>query len=459
MAIKCEICDSTNLLKQDGVFVCQDCGARYTTEEIKKMVTGLAPAPATISVAPTPEPKKETPVQEAKPDKNQEIAQLLEWAEKAYAEGNKGAGDTYLGKAIGINSADRNVIEMCLKQGKTVSRGILKGMIEKTPANKQDAAYEYAYDILEKQGMSLGFPFAEDDYERLKGHGGTVQRLTEKTIPELKMEGFWDIDRLLTIHFKSAIRWMSEYQLPEPTMEEGLSAAAHWGIVAGIFNTDRYFQEADALIPPELKKELYQAFYNACNTVLNGTFYIQVHVSYQHFEYPKVTEDLMIKSYHAINASQPWEAKKWGEAKEVRAKYENLLKKMEADTAAAVAAERAKKNEAYWAAYPEEYNQLKSEKLLLEAKIRKAQNEHQADPKKKAAEQNRRDVVVYEHELRNCGVFQGKRKKELTERIEFLRKEERESTAAYEENTKAYERNLKELQDQLQEVNKKLDRE
>jgi len=34
----CEMCESTDLLKQDGVFVCQSCGAKYSVEDAKKMV-------------------------------------------------------------------------------------------------------------------------------------------------------------------------------------------------------------------------------------------------------------------------------------------------------------------------------------------------------------------------------------------------------------------------------------
>ena len=51
--LKCEMCDSTNLIKQDGMFVCQDCGAKYTVDEAKKMmaeasagVPAEVPAPA-----------------------------------------------------------------------------------------------------------------------------------------------------------------------------------------------------------------------------------------------------------------------------------------------------------------------------------------------------------------------------------------------------------------------------
>ena len=36
--LTCEMCGSTELLKQDGVFVCQTCGTKYSVEEAKKMM-------------------------------------------------------------------------------------------------------------------------------------------------------------------------------------------------------------------------------------------------------------------------------------------------------------------------------------------------------------------------------------------------------------------------------------
>ena len=34
----CEMCGGTDLMKQDGVFVCQNCGMKYSVEEAKKMM-------------------------------------------------------------------------------------------------------------------------------------------------------------------------------------------------------------------------------------------------------------------------------------------------------------------------------------------------------------------------------------------------------------------------------------
>ena len=36
--LTCEMCGGTDLIKQDGVFVCQSCGCKYSVEEAKKMM-------------------------------------------------------------------------------------------------------------------------------------------------------------------------------------------------------------------------------------------------------------------------------------------------------------------------------------------------------------------------------------------------------------------------------------
>ena len=35
--IACEICGSSDFVKQDNMFVCQSCGMKYTAEEVKKL--------------------------------------------------------------------------------------------------------------------------------------------------------------------------------------------------------------------------------------------------------------------------------------------------------------------------------------------------------------------------------------------------------------------------------------
>lgn len=49
--LTCEMCGSTDLMKQDGVFVCQSCGCKYSVEEAKKMmVEGTVDVQGTVKV-------------------------------------------------------------------------------------------------------------------------------------------------------------------------------------------------------------------------------------------------------------------------------------------------------------------------------------------------------------------------------------------------------------------------
>lgn len=49
--LTCEMCGSTDLLKQDGVFVCQTCGMKYSVEEAKKMmIEGTVDVQGTVKV-------------------------------------------------------------------------------------------------------------------------------------------------------------------------------------------------------------------------------------------------------------------------------------------------------------------------------------------------------------------------------------------------------------------------
>lgn len=49
--LTCEMCGSTDLIKQDGVFVCQTCGCKYSIEEARKMmVEGTVEVTGTVKI-------------------------------------------------------------------------------------------------------------------------------------------------------------------------------------------------------------------------------------------------------------------------------------------------------------------------------------------------------------------------------------------------------------------------
>ena len=53
--LTCEMCGSTDLLKQEGVFVCQTCGCKYSVEEAKRMmIEGTVDVQGTVKIDNSP---------------------------------------------------------------------------------------------------------------------------------------------------------------------------------------------------------------------------------------------------------------------------------------------------------------------------------------------------------------------------------------------------------------------
>ena len=85
--LTCEMCGSNDLLKQDGVFVCQTCGTKYSVEEAKKMmVEGTVEVSGTVKV-----------------DQSHLIENFLDMASSAIASGNNSEAEQYCNKVIEID--------------------------------------------------------------------------------------------------------------------------------------------------------------------------------------------------------------------------------------------------------------------------------------------------------------------------------------------------------------------
>ena len=80
--LSCEICGSSELRKQDGVFVCQSCGCQYDAEEVKKlMIEG------TVSV-----------------DKSGDAERFLDLARSAKNAGNNEKAEDYASQVLEIDT-------------------------------------------------------------------------------------------------------------------------------------------------------------------------------------------------------------------------------------------------------------------------------------------------------------------------------------------------------------------
>ena len=78
-ALICEMCGSHNLIKKDGLYVCEHCGTKYTVEEARKLM-------GTVKI-----------------DKTEENQNLLILARRAREEGNSENAEKYYGMLLQAN--------------------------------------------------------------------------------------------------------------------------------------------------------------------------------------------------------------------------------------------------------------------------------------------------------------------------------------------------------------------
>ena len=82
--LTCEMCGGTDLVKQDGVFVCQSCGIKYSVEEAKKMmVEGVVEVTGTVKV-----------------DNSEKVEKILINARRAYSDKNYKEAQSLFGQVL-----------------------------------------------------------------------------------------------------------------------------------------------------------------------------------------------------------------------------------------------------------------------------------------------------------------------------------------------------------------------
>lgn len=86
--LTCEMCGSTDLIKQGGVFVCQTCGCKYSVEEAKKMMIE-----GTVDVSGST----------VKVDNSDLIENYFQMAQNALDSGNNAEAENYSNKIIEID--------------------------------------------------------------------------------------------------------------------------------------------------------------------------------------------------------------------------------------------------------------------------------------------------------------------------------------------------------------------
>lgn len=85
-ALKCEMCGSNDVVKQEDLFVCQNCGTKYSVEAARKMmIEGTVDVQGTVKI-----------------DKSNELDNLLKLAQEAISSDNGEEAYTYANRVLEI---------------------------------------------------------------------------------------------------------------------------------------------------------------------------------------------------------------------------------------------------------------------------------------------------------------------------------------------------------------------
>ena len=390
----CEMCGSTELIKQDGVFVCQSCGCKYSVEEAKKMmVEGTVEVTGTISV-----------------DRSNEVENRLANAINEFKNGNNDVAFSICSEILNIDPDNYRAI---------LYKGLADGWRSSIDMPKLDVAsseLQRAIGVLRKNTVS------DDEY-------------TEKST-----EALVEMQRLATAYFSICDNANQELQnkfdmllakASEATeMSKRVRQQNPYAAMDYINQAKQYFNAAN-----EIAGEKRKQYANRCANAVQPLNALGVCVLAGIRNKEEVGEHFcaVMKDYldcdgaHFLHALEV--APKIGDGRAYMVEY---MKELNSVAKQAAERKRKEKIDEYWAAHAEEKAALLDELNVIEEKLNPLTKQlkvyeekiNELDAARKETlpatieyEKQRDMIRELEKKRISCGIFQGKMKKEFDERL------------------------------------------
>lgn len=426
----CEMCGGNDLIKENGVFVCQTCGCKYSVEEARKMMfDGDESAPVVVNRPVTV-------------DNSSQIQHYLELAKTAYAGGNGQAASDYADKALELSpkTAEAWIIKMksveylatlgnlrLLEVHEAGKKAISCATTEEEKEKISVAVYRYeltrALDLLKLAMKKL------NDTDDIRN---TYKRFVAISVFTASKETM-DLDsKIVSLYDKIADEARALILLvPDKILENSVSLADLVGECA-----KQYQYETNALVAR-------YAIYGASLTDAAK----------------RVRESNRRQLFNKAD-----KAKKIAQSREAQRKAAQKAKE---------AQEHAEMLEAYWAEHAEEKEALESEKASLELKEKEVKVQVQEINKQRLAKadalRKERDKRIpaeiecdeFKREIRDmeikrdqCGVFKAKEKKELQLKIEHAYAELRDKQKRAQQEKEQYQAEINEQIKETQKIGK-----
>lgn len=490
--LTCEMCGSTDLLKQEGVFVCQTCGTKYSVEEAKKMMIE-----GTVNVSGT-----------VKVDDTDKIENYLEMARSAYEAGNKSEAEAYCNRIIEIGPQN---YEAWFMKGKAAgwqttlanirieeSVQCFSKAVDYAPEDKIDEFKKSAAEEVSNLSLALinltcsnfaEYP-SENNVKSMETAAVKALNCTLQLLIKCGVEPSTYINQAANNMNNAAVAAYSNCILPEyrkeryPSKYDFQTYLEKSGFCIDVFKLAIRFAEDDF----DEKIISYNNLIHLNNDAMEYGGWYSTYSQYA----ASLVATMRKKGYRCESVGNhvySMEIKLSDSAKSVRqketAEYQMKIEECRRKASQKQAEEKAKqqaKNETYWAEHAEEKQQLESERNTLQAQLKqlqeqvapydreiaKWQKKREADT---PAQEEKKTVEKQISDLRtekdNLGIFKGKEKKalqvqidELSSRLptinESIEVEEKEQIKLCNDKVREIEQQAKPIKDQIAAVEKRI---
>ncbi len=423
----CEMCGSSDLIKQDGVFVCQSCGCKYSVEEAKKMMVE-----GTVQVAGT-----------VKIDNADQIGNYIKMANNAYNAKNFREAEEYANKVIEIDSDNS---EAWLIKGKACGWQSTRGNIRIT---ESIAAWTNAIKYVSPEDKSTTVISITNELSNLALASVAVHcdsfirfRTQENWIDIIKAisELLSQIQNMFTMakvdYNQFIFRDAFAARLAGAAVEAGIDIEKNFGPALAEktkYAWDHYTAQTNLCI--QLLDRAYQLctdydlHFTICKNYIYFSEKLRDSCSFKYKIGDSVEPSRYVIDYQFnddfkrnINAViQMWKDRQYLYDPEKRkATYDSVKRLLDADKSQNEA--DASRNR-YWASHTEEKKALDSEINRLKALIEECKHEQLSNLARTEYQKTQNEIANKTAELSSLNIFKSKEKKVLQSEIETLRKE------------------------------------
>lgn len=415
--LTCEMCGGTDLIKQDGVFVCQNCGVKYSVEEAKKMmVEGTVEVTGVVRV-----------------DNTDAIENYLKMAQHALESDNNKEAEFYANKIIEIapqHSGAWEIKGQAAGWQSTIDNRRMPEAVSALLAAINFAEDDEKPDVRDRVAVAFADLFRAEIKLRTNNFAKIQSKENLNSIMSIVDEGVEMLNNLVVnggIGFNRCILYDDIARMLNSSAVDGFNVANNRFGPDHVHMQDPHWKNfiasCDNCIETLKKSIEFVRERDLGETICSNIMYIHKavcdSVSWR-LDVTAKTSDLYVRN-HSLTQSEKQERKQ-------KIQAANNLKEFFKTNPINIVLERLKNERVneeiklarkkYWEDHQKELETLESEKNVLISYITELKKQLKAIPALGRIIEQKEAIDAYTIQLNSLGIFKGKEKKALQEKID-----------------------------------------